>query len=302
MISLEDFQKIKLSDKEIFDNIYKKYPPFHSDYVFTTLISWIEYGNYSYTCYKDNIIISSEIDGIKRLRPPIGKPDKEIFEEVFMLAKKLDAKYPLGMISSEKKDWLSKNYPELKFISHRDFFEYVYLSSDLANLEGSDYRKIRNRLNKFKRKNEYVVEKISSENISEIKHFLKRWCLWKDCESDRVLKHEKKAIFYSINNFFELGLNGIIIRVNDAIESLAVYEDMGHYTAVVHYEKGSPHYDGIYKVVNQETAKILQNDFKYINRESDMGISGLRKAKQSYRPNHMIEVFHIDIDSIPSNF
>jgi hypothetical protein len=261
----------------------------------------MEYGNYSYAFYKDNIIISSYINNILRLRPPIGKPNKKIFEEVLMLAKELDATYPLGMISSEKKKWLSNKYPNLKFKSHRDFFEYVYKSSDLADLEGSDYRKIRNRLNKFKRNYTYDVDEISEENISEIKKFLKRWCLWKDCESDSVLKNEKKAIFYSINNFFELGLNGIFIRVNNEIESIAVYEKMSESTAVIHYEKGSPHYDGIYKAINQETAKILQNDFEFINRESDMGIIGLRKAKQSYRPHHMVEVYHIDKNSIPSN-
>jgi len=300
MLSLDDFQKIKISDKKIFDGLYKKYPPFHSDYVFTTLISWMKYGNYKYAHYKDSIIISSEIDGILRLRPPIGKKNKDVLKEVLMLAKKLDAQYPLGVISSETKKWISNVYPKLKFKSHRNFFDYVYRSSDLANLEGSDYRKIRNRLNKFKRKNEYIVEKISEENIAEIKKFLKRWCLWKDCESDPVLKHEKKAIFYSVNNFFDLGLDGIFIRVNNEIEAISIYESMNPSTAVVHYEKGSPFYDGIYKAINQETANILQNNFDFIDRESDMGISGLRKAKQFYRPHHMIEVFHIDKDSIPS--
>ena len=63
--------------------------------------------------------------------------------------------------------------------------------------------------------------------------------------------------------------------------------------AVVHYEKGSPDYDGIYKAINQETAKILQKNFIFINRESDMNIPGLRKAKMSYHPHHMVEVFNL---------
>ena len=132
----------------------------------------------------------------------------------------------------------------------------------------------------------------------EIHEFLKRWCLWKDCESDPILENEKKAILYSMKHFFDLNLSGITIRINDAIESIAVYEQMNPDTAVVHYEKGSPDYDGIYKTINQETAKILMNDFKFINRESDMGIPGLRKAKMSYKPHHMVEVYTIDKQSI----
>ena len=92
--------------------------------------------------------------------------------------------------------------------------------------------------------------------------------------------------------------SGIAIRINDAIESIAVFETMNKDTAIVHYEKGSPDYDGIYKAINQETANILQKNYKFINRESDMDIPGLRKAKLSYRPHHMIEVFNISKESI----
>ena len=54
----------------------------------------------------------------------------------------------------------------------------------------------------------------------------------------------------------------------------------------------------MHKAINQETAKILQNDYKFINRESDMGIPGLRKAKLSYRPHHMINLYHVGKENI----
>ena len=101
-----------------------------------------------------------------------------------------------------------------------------------------------------------------------------------------------------MENFFELKLSGIVMLIEDKIEAIAVYEKINPETAVVHYEKGSPDYDGIYKAINQETAKILQNKVKLINRESDMGISGLRKAKTSYRPHHMIQVSNANKESI----
>jgi hypothetical protein len=165
-------------------------------------------------------------------------------------------------------------------------------------LKGSKYAKIRNRLNKFKNNYEYSIERISEENMNEVREFLKRWCLWKDCESDPLLENEKKAILYSISRFFELKLSGIAMRINGAIEAIAVYEKMSPDVAVVHYEKGSPDFDGIYKAINQETANILQKDFTYINRESDMNLPGLRKAKMSYRPHHMVEVFHVNKQNI----
>jgi len=293
MISINDFKKITLDDKELFDKHYKKYPPVHSDYVFTTLVSWMDYADYHYTFCDNCLIIYSNINKTIRFRPPAGKRKKETFDKVIDLAKKQDVDYPLGVIDLETKKWMEKNYPRIEFEPHRAFFDYVYLSSDLSELKGSAYSKIRNRLNKFVKQNTYSVENISETNFEDIKKFLRRWCLWKDCESDPVLKYEKKAILFSMDNFFNLNLSGIAMRVNDKIEAIAVYEKMNNDTAVVHYEKGSPDYDGIYKAINKETAKIIQKDCKFINRESDMGISGLRKAKMSYNPHYMIEVYHI---------
>ncbi len=294
MLSIDDFRKITLDDKILFDRHYKSYPPFHSDNVFTTLVSWMDYADYHYVFYKNHLIIFSNIDDKIRFRPPSGKRKKEVFDDVISLAKNQDVDYPLGVIDIETKKWMKNTYPNINYKSHRAYFDYIYLSSDLAELKGTSYSKIRNRLNKFKKNNEYSTEPISENNLDEIKKFLKRWCLWKDCESDPILKYEKKAILFSIRNFFDLKLSGIIIRVYGKIEAISVYEKMKNDTAIVHYEKGSPDYDGIYKAINQESAKIIQNNYKFINRESDMGISGLRRAKMSYKPYRMIEVYHID--------
>jgi len=186
-----------------------------------------------------------------------------------------------------------ENYPKLDFKPFRDGFDYIYLATDLADLSGTKYSKIRNRLNQFKKNFSYNIEKISKSNLNEVKDFLKRWCLWKDCDSDILLENEKKAILFSMDHFEKLDLSGIAMRINDKIEAISVYEKMTSEMAVVHYEKGSPDYDGIYKAINQETAKILQKNFRFINRESDMNIPGLRKAKMSYHPHHMVEVFNL---------
>jgi hypothetical protein len=271
-----------------------KFPPNHSDYIFTTMISWMDYAKYKFTIYKKCLFILTNINNELKFRYPIGKISKNIFDELMSLSEKQNIGQPVSLIGSESKDWILKNYPDIKIISYRDYFDYVYLSSDLAELPGSKYSKIRNRLNKFKKNFTYEIDNINENNLSEVKEFLKRWCLWKDCESNELLKNEKNAIIYSMNNFLELDLSGIMILINGKIEAISVFEKMNKNNAVVHYEKGSPYFDGIYKAINQESAKILTKYYKYINREPDMGIPGLRKAKLSYRPHHMVEVYHIE--------
>ena len=298
MFSLDDFKPISLDAKTIFKKHYEDYPTEHSDNLFTTLISWKDYGKYKYFFINENLLLLSQIKGEIQLRYISGKYNKDIFNQFFKLAKEQKSDYPIILIDAKTKNWLLNNYPKLNFEPFRDVFDYIYLSSDLVNLSGTKYSKIRNRLNQFKKNFSYITEIISESNLNEVKDFLKRWCLWRDCDSDILLENEKKAILFSINNFVELGLSGIAIYINDKIEAISVYEKMTSEMAVVHYEKGSPDYDGIYKAINQETAKILQKDFKFINRESDMNIPGLRKAKMSYHPHHMVEVFNLTKESI----
>ncbi len=293
-LSINDFKPVSLEDKHLFDEHYKKYPPSHSDNLFTTMTSWMEYSNYHYAFLDGNLIIMTCVENKTQFRPPSGKYNKDVFQRVLQLAEKEGDDPPFGLIDVNARKWLEENYQKLRFQQDRDYFEYVYLASDLVELPGTAYAKIRNRINKFKKNYVYTTEILSEKNIDEVKDFLKRWCLWKNCESDPILENEKKAILYSTSHFFELGLSGIAIRVNDKMEAVSVFEKLNDDTAVVHYEKGSPDYDGIYKAINAETAKILKKDFKFINRQSDMNLPGLRQAKMSYSPHHMVEVYHVD--------
>jgi hypothetical protein len=294
MLSVNDFKPLTLQDKPLFDKHYKKFPPVHSDQLFTTMISWNEYAHYHYTLIKNHLIIMTSIDKQLQFRPLIGKENKEICYQLLKLAKNSESDYPLGVIDKEAKTYLKKNFPHLEFIPRRGYFDYVYLSFNLAKLKGEKFRKIRNRVNKFKKNSTYTTEVVSRENLGEIRKFLKRWCLWKDCDSDILLKNEKKAIIYSMKNFFELGLSGLVLRINEKIEAVSVFEEMDNQTVVIHYEKASPDFDGIYKAINQEVAELLYTRYKYINRESDMDIPGLRQAKMSYRPHHFIEIFEVN--------
>jgi len=293
MLSSDDFIQVTLESKPLFDTHYKKYHPIHSDNVFATMVAWSEYAHYEYNFFDESLIFKVTVDGIVQFRPPIGKFSKETFDMLIKLAKKEGSEYPISLITEDVKEWIEKNYNSISFVDMPEYADYVYRSKDLASLKGSDYRKIRNRLNKFVKNFEYDTETISEDNISEVKRFLKRWCIWRECEDDPLLSYEKKAVMFSMDHFSELGLSGVAIRVNDIIEAISIFEQMSPDTVVVHFEKGSPYYDGIYKVVNMETARVVEGDVAFINRESDMGNPGLRKAKKSYRPDYMIQVYKI---------
>jgi hypothetical protein len=254
------------------------------------MVSWGSYVEYRYTLIENNIILmSKDKDGVV-LHAPSGKFNRDLLKQVITLAIKENAVF--GFIKTSEKNLLAKQFPWLTFVEDRDFFDYVYRASDLAELLGTKYGKIRNRLNKFTKNYAYTIEELTEKNMDEVDDFLKRWCLWKDCGSDEVLENERKAIVYSMSHFFDLGLSGLSLRINGSIEAIAVYEKMNADTVVVHFEKGSPDFDGIYKAINMETAQRVRHHVPFIDREEDLGIPGLRQAKLSYQPDHFIELYH----------
>ena len=290
MLSDSDFRPVSLDDKDFFFEHYKRFPQAHSDNTFTNMVCWNHYANYRFAFKGDNIILSSTIEGLTRYRPPIGPRNPDLLAEVMSLATRSSEDFPFVILDAESKGWISGLYPQLNLYPERKYFDYVYRASDLAMLPGKKYSTIRHQLNQFQRNCEHTVEPITEDNASEVRGFLEEWCVWKDCDSEPVLANEKDALFFAISHFSKLSLSGLIVRVKDSIMAMALFEGQSIDTAVVHFEKALLDCKGIYRAINAETAKFLVKDYLYINRESDMGIEGLREAKTRYHPDHMVEV------------
>ncbi|MGD1005574.1 MAG: phosphatidylglycerol lysyltransferase domain-containing protein [Methanoregulaceae archaeon] len=293
MLSADDFVPVTLDDRTFFKQHYAKYPQTHSDNTFTNMVCWNHFAHYRYAVVNGSVILSSTIDAKTRFRPPIGPRDPDLCKTLIQLAFHEGDEEPVVLIDPDTCSWIRSICPNLSIVSDRNTFEYVYKARDLADLSGGNYLSMRRQLNKFKRKCAYSVESITAENREEVKYFLIKWCEWKGCEGEPVLAHEKDAIFYAVDHYIDLGISGLLIRVDDNIGAISLFEPLNADTALVHFEKGLPDCEGIYKAINSETASVLSHDFTYINRESDLGIPGLRESKMRYHPHHMVEVYSI---------
>ena len=204
-----------------------------------------------------------------------------------------DDNKPLIFIDPDTAKWMKEIDPDLLLVPDLNHFEYVYRALDLAELPGKKYLKIRSQINKFRKNYRHTVEPITPGNREEVMEFLIKWCECKRCEDNFVLAHEIEAVFYAIEHFTELPLRGLLIRVDSQVGAISLFERLNADTALIHFEKGLPDYEGIYKAINAETAAVLASEVEYINRESDLGVSGLREAKLRYHPHHMVEVYSL---------
>lgn len=291
MLTLDDFTPVTQEDRAFFLDLYARYPQQHSDMSFVTMMCWNHYAHYAYARVGDGVVIMSTIEGERTFRGPIGPRDPAALEETLALAVREGCAAPYYVFDRKTREWVKALYPDLRFRSDRNFADYVYLASDLDDLAGKKYLTIRGHLNRFRRSCDPAVEEIHAENLAEVREFLKKWCEWRHCDESPVLAEEKEAVIYALDHFSDLGLSGLMIRVNREIAAISVYDDLNPDTALIHFEKGLPDCEGVYKAVNQEAARLLAPDHTYINRESDVGVPGLREAKLRYHPHHMAEVY-----------
>ena len=293
MLSQEDFRPVTLEDRAFFEQHYARYPQSHSDNTFTNMVCWNQIAQYRYAYVNGNVILASTIFGETSFRPPIGPRDPALMKDLIRFAGVYGGATPIVLIDPATAEWIRELDPSLVLVPDRNHFEYVYRAADLTELPGKNYLKIRSQINKFRKNCAHTVEPITADNRAEVMEFLVKWCEWKGCENDLVLAHEKEAVFYAIEHFNELSLRGLMIRVEGQVAAISLFERLNSDTALVHFEKGLPDCEGIYKAINQETAAVLVREVEYINRESDLGVAGLREAKLRYHPDHMIEVWSL---------
>lgn len=295
-LSLDDFRPVEIKDGAFLRDIFSRFPQIHSENNFTTMIAWQGYSHNSYAYVEGSLLISAVINDQRVFHAPVGPRDPDLLRDLLRLSVETGGERPFSIFDRPTRDWVLHTFPTLHLHTDRDFFDYLYLTGDLARLPGKRYLGIRKHIHRFSRKCPFTVEMVNSGNMPEIQDFLEKWCEWKHCEENGVLAHEKAAVLFCISHFQELGLEGLIVRVDGGISALSVFEGMNEDTALIHFEKGLPDCEGNYKAVNQETAKYLEEhtEYTFINRESDLGIPGLREAKLRYYPHQFAEVWYAE--------
>ncbi len=216
---------------------------------------------------------------------------KEIFEEKGI-------KFEMSLIPGTLAPLLKEAFGDEVELTHtRDDDDYIYLREDLVKLGGRKLHHKKNHLNYFKRNYQYIYEEISPENCHEVKEFIRLFNKEKYDETPEewqtILELETQAT-EELLKFVGKGLLGGVIRIDGKVEAVTLGEfakTNSKETVIVHVEKASSKYRGIYQAINNEFCRALPEDTIFINREEDMGMETLRQTKLSYRPVKLAEKY-----------
>lgn len=182
---------------------------------------------------------------------------------------------------------------EFKFRTDRAWSEYIYDAQDLITLTGKKFQSKRNHVNKFKKTYDYEYLPITREIIPDCLALYYRWCEENNGCHDASLIEERHATQKAFHYFERLGLKGGAIRVDGKIVAYSYGKQLTFDTFGVHAEKSLYEIDGGFSAINQMFAEHECQNYKYINREEDLGLESLRKAKESYHPVILLEKGYI---------
>ena len=196
-------------------------------------------------------------------------------------------------------EFLAKKGLSVEWKTNRDDSDYLYLQSDLADLPGSEYQKKRNHVSKFIKKNKnynFVYFDYSTLTPQIKEDFLKvakKWLCELSGNVDNSVCHESKSIEFAINHLSSFDFFGGILYISEKPRAITLASKISEEVIDIHFEKclADAAKDGGYAMINNLFAKECRN-FKYINREEDLGIEGLRKAKLCYKPEIILDKYY----------
>lgn len=227
----------------------------------------------------------------------VGDPEKRRFNypagpKADVVADKLLKLYPdLSFSCMDEKD--AKRLCDMGFEVHEtaERFDYIYESQKLSTLSGKKLAAKRNHINAFLSDGQWHTAPITSENVSELYEFNRKWCKNYCGAMNSSLEHEMCAVQQGLDNFEALGFSGLILYKNGEICAYSYGESINADTFCVHVEKADTEVRGAYQMINREFVRTYCTDYTYVNREDDAGDEGLRRAKLSYCPTELGKKF-----------
>ena len=263
-----------------------------AEYSFTTLFMWRRFYRNQIARMGNTLFIKSQEGADRFFLLPVGG---DMLENLLLLKEYAhDRGLPLKLFITDTSylTLLDSWFPgEFTAEPMRDEFDYLYAAEDLANLQGKKYHGKRNHINSFSEQYDWSYESITDSNTPDVLEMAREWCRQKGNCQDESLRSEKCAIREALAHRQALSLTGGLIRVDGKVVAFTFASPISSEVVDIHVEKALPDYAAAYAVINREFAARELGGYRYINRENDMGIEGLRRAKNSYQPALLLEKY-----------
>jgi hypothetical protein len=286
------FEPLSLTHQGLVDDFFRRFPPQISEFTFTNLFIWRRHYELQVSVVHGFLTFLGQPPGSAPfLFPPVGGGDIRAWAQAGFEALRTAGHRPRisrvpGPVAGEL-----ASLPGAELVLDRDNSDYVYLTENLVQLSGNRYHSQKNHVNRLKKSNDWEYFPLTPELVNECLNLQEAWCRLRQCEESPSLLNEEQAIVEAFKQIDSLRYRGGVIRRQGKVEAFSLGELLNPDTVVIHIEKANPEIPGLYALINQQFLEKEWGTIRYVNREQDLGEPGLRKAKESYHPDHLVEKF-----------
>ena len=294
-----DFHPPRLEEKPWVDELLRRADYRGCDYNFTNLFVWSR-AYHQEIARVDDFLVTHVCGrmGCSFMFPAGGGDLASVIRKLEEEAAGRGEPLRLVCLTPRQMAELEEFFPgQFTFTADRDGYDYLYEIDRLADLGGKRLHAKRNHINRFMENNpSWTYEEITPESLGECLAMDKEWyrrSLAREGEAEeRDLGDEGVALRQAMEHYQALGLEGGLIRVYGELVAFTMGDLLNSDTYDVHFEKAYGELQGAYAMINREFARWVRGrhpNVRYLNREDDMGVEGLRKANESYYPDQMVE-------------
>ncbi len=256
---------------------------FTQEFSFVNMMMWKREYQDMFSLQDGQLIIKMIDHGVTIFSLPLGGDLKTGIEKICNYAAENGVTPQIWAADGPRLREFRALFADWRETEHRDGFEYIYRRQDLVDLAGKKYHAKRNHIAAFSKQFDWSYEEIDDENLEEVLAMARAWYLERAAEMDETMETECKAVREVLLRRRELDVRGGLIRVEGKVVAFTFGSPINGNVFDVHVEKALGEYAGAYPVINQAFASRL-SPFEFLNREDDLGLEGLRRAKLSYRP------------------
>ena len=286
------FHKITLADRETIHNHLYPAVGHGSEYSFANLLLW---GEQHVAVADGTPLFFSRFGSWNSYLFPLSGSLPELVELLRNDARQRGIPLVLFGLSAEETARLETVFPgQFTFRPERDSFDYVYDIERLTELRGKKLQAKRNHCNRFEADfPEWRVLPLTRELLPRCRAFTEAWYR-SHYTHNQDFSGERRAISTAFDHFDELHMEGIALETSEGVVAFSMGNRIREDTFDVNFEKARADINGAYPMVNREFARCIHEKYpqiRFLNREDDMGIAGLRQAKESYFPDILLEKF-----------
>jgi len=279
-----EFKPVGLEDQGVFKEHLDREPSGVCEMNFANIFIWKDSEHPRWTLLNGNlcVLVEPDFEPPYFLPPAGGDRVPETIEACLRHAPRL---------SRVHEEFIRRHGSGFRVEEDPDNFDYIYRVEDLAELKGKRYDGKRNRIRKFESTCPHEYTALTRGDVPGCVRLLEDWFEGK-ANGDLYMMAEKKAIVQALASFERLGLRGGVVKVGGRVEAFTMGMRLTDDIAVIQIEIANPGLAGLAQWVNREFVRREWTAFEFINREQDMGIEGLRKAKLSYQPDRLIKKYN----------